>query len=104
MGNDQEPVGGTVVEQKSATVIPNRKTKSEKGPYVVGSIILSIYFGTALLMIFVNIQKGSESAIHELTTTLRDALMMFVMWIYGTTKSGDRKTEIIAKSGPVDPH
>lgn len=80
------------------------KPKTERAPYVLGGIILAVYFGIALLLIFVDIQQGSQAAVHELTTTLRDAFMVFIMWMYGTTKNSARKDEMLHQSTPINPH
>lgn len=76
--------------------------KTEKAPYIIGGLVILLYFGLAAMLVKADIPEGSIPAVHELTTTLRDAFMVFIMWMYGTTKSSARKTEIIAKSGPVE--
>ncbi len=54
-----------------------------------------------LIVTSVLIQKGADATsphLTELVTTLRDAFMMFMFWLWGSNSSSKRKTELLYKA------
>lgn len=105
MSDEQEPAGVTVLKQQTETIIPSRSLPPERGPWVIGGVIIAMYFCLSILLSFIEVRQGSERAVGELTTTLRDAFMAFIWWLYGKSKGENRKDAVIERSPGVDiPH
>lgn len=74
---------------------------TEWPPLIFGGLLLLAYFVATSLIIRNGIPEGASPFVTELVTTLRDAFMMFIMYLYGTTSSSRRKTELLSKAEPV---
>lgn len=78
------------------------KKPNDWPPLVVGGVLVIGYFLVTSFLIHKGVPDGASPYISELVTTLRDALMLFLFWCYGSNASSNRKTDIIARSNPVD--
>lgn len=104
MSDEQEPTGGTVIEQQSSTTIPNRPLRVDWPPLVFGGVLTLAYTGIVITLMFIKLPEGSESIVVPLVNRLGDVFMMAMAYLYVTTASSNKKTDLLAKAGPVDPH
>lgn len=86
---------GAVVETKEEA----RKRHLDWPALFFGALVVGgyLYVTSAL------IQKGtgdSSPQVTELVTTLRDAFMLFMFWLWGSNSSSNRKTELLYKAQP----
>lgn len=75
--------------------------KTDWPPLIVGGVLMLAYFGVTSLIIQRGMPEGASSLVTELVTTLRDAFMWFIAFLYGSTASSRRKTELLSKTEPV---
>lgn len=76
-------------------------SKTDWPPLIIGGLLLLSYFLVTSLIIQKGIPEGSSPFVTELVTTLRDAFMLFIMYLFGTNASSRRKTELLSRAEPV---
>lgn len=77
------------------------KSKFDWPPLAVGGCLLIGYLAITGALITWGLPSGASPYISEMITTLRDAFMLFMMYLYGTNASSQRKTELLSKADPV---
>lgn len=80
------------------------KSRTDWPPLVFAGILTVAYVSMLIYMMRYPLPAGSESIVVPLVNRLGDVFMMAMAYLYVTTASSARKTDLIAKSGPVDPH
>lgn len=104
MSDTPEQTGGTLVEQKSATVIPTRPSKTDWPPIILSCVVTVGYFMTLVFVLTQPIPKESERVIDVMIGTLTTVWIMTMTYFFSTTAGSTKKTDLLAKAGPVDPH
>ncbi len=104
MSTEDEQTGGTVIEQQSSTTIPSRPSRIDWPPLIFGGVLTSAYTGIVITLMFIKLPEGSESIVVPLVNRMGDVFMMAMAYLYVTTASSNKKTDLLAKAGPVDPH
>ena len=99
-----EQSGGTVVEQKSSTVIPNRKAKFHHPHFWICLILTAGEFCILYLVFFSSIPESNQRIADMMLGTYSTAWLTSVGYWYQTTFGSNNKNDIIAKAGPVDPN
>lgn len=92
------------VAPPSATVTPSRKRPRNWAPILLTALITVGYFSALVFVLTQPVPKESERIIDMMLGTLTTVWIMAVSYFFGTTAGSERKTEYLAKSGPVDPH
>lgn len=85
-----------VVEEKEAA----RKRHLDWPALFFGLVIVIGY----LVVTSVLIQKGTAASspqVTELVTTLRDAFMLFMFWLWGSNSASNRKTELLSQAPSI---
>lgn len=102
--SEEQQTGGTVVQQQSETVIPNRPPRIDWPPLIFAGILTLAYTGILVTLMFVKPPEGSEALVSPLVNRLGDVFMLSMTYLYVTTASSNKKTDLLAKAGPVDPY
>ena len=102
--SDEQATGGTVVQQQSETVIPNRPLRVDWPPLIFAGVLTLAYTGIVITLMFIKPPEGSATIVVPLVNRLGDVFMMAMAYLYVTTASSNKKTDLLAKAGPVDPH
>lgn len=78
------------------------KRRWDLAPILLSSLITLGYFAALVYVLTKPIPKESERIIDMMLGTLTSVWIMSVSYFFGTTASSAKKTELIAKAGPVD--
>jgi hypothetical protein len=73
-------------------------------PILLAVIITGGYFASLVFVLTQPVPKESERIIDMMLGTLTTVWIMSVSYFFGTTAGSAKKTELIAKGGPVDIH
>jgi hypothetical protein len=103
MSDEQEP-GGTVTKQQTETVVSNRAPKRDWTPVILAAVVLIGFFVVLQYLMGSEVPASSRDIVLQMVETLKNIAIMCVSYFVGTTAQGAKKTELIAKGGPVDPH
>lgn len=104
MGED-DVTGQTVVAQRTSVLTTNGgpKRRLDWFPIFLALVVTTGYLYVLYLLFTVEIPKGNESVIMIMIGTLTGAWMMVLGYFYQSTAHSAKKTDLLAKSGPVDP-
>ena len=72
-------------------------------PMLLAVVITSGYFAALVFVLTQPVPKESERIIDMMLGTLTTVWIMAVSYFFGTTAGSAQKTELLAKSGPVEP-
>lgn len=81
---------------------PIRKRKWDLAPILLAIVITIGYFAALVFVLTQPVPKESERIIDMMLGTLTTVWIMAVSYFFGTTASSEKKTELIAKAGPVE--
>lgn len=79
----------------------SKPSKRDWAPIVIGGIVAGSYLAIAMVLIVLGSPSKEVPYVGEMLTTLRDAFILFMMYLFGSNASSQRKTEIISKSPPL---
>ena len=71
-------------------------------PILLAIIITSGYFAALVFVLTNPVIKESERIIDMMLGTLTAAFIMVLNYFFGSTAGSAKKTELIARAGPVD--
>lgn len=80
------------------------KPKRDWVPSILTGLIMGGFFYVLHYLMQTKVPQESRDIILQMIETLKNVVIMCVGYYFGTTSSSEKKTDIIAKSGPVDPH
>lgn len=104
MSDEQEEAGGTVTKQQTETVASNRAAKRDWTPVILAAVVLLGFFAVLRYLMSSEVPTSSRDIVLQMVETLKNIVIMCVSYFVGTTVGSAKKTELIAKGGPVDPH
>ena len=104
MSDEPEQTGGTLVEQKSATLIPSRASKRDWTPAILTGLIMGGFFYVLHYLLNEKVPVESRDIVLQMIETLKNVVIMCVGYYFGTTQGSEKKTDLLAKAGPVDTH
>lgn len=101
---DEEQSGGAVIEQKSATIIPSGVVKRDWTPAILTSFIMGGFFYVLHYLLNEKVPMESRDIVLQMIETLKNVVIMCVGYYFGTTQGSEKKTDLLAKAGPVVPN
>lgn len=72
-------------------------------PMLLAVVITLGYFAALVFVLTQPVPKESERIIDMMLGTLTTVWIMAVSYFFGTTAGSAKKTELLAKAGPVEP-
>lgn len=81
--------------------VKKEKAPRDWPPLAVGFLLLLGYLAITGVLIRWGLPTGASPYVSEMITTLRDAFMLFMMYLYGTNVSSQRKTELLSKTDAI---
>lgn len=78
------------------------KRRWDLAPILLAILIVSGYFLALVFVLTQPILKESERVVDMMLGTLTAAFILVLNYFYGTNANSARKTDLIAKAGPVD--
>ena len=102
--SDEDSVGRTIVEQKSATIIPSGGGKRDWTPAILTGLIMGGFFYVLHYLMNEKVAPESREIVLQMIETLKNIVIMCVGYYFGTTQGSEKKADLLAKAGPVDPH
>ena len=103
MSDESEQTGGTLVEQRSSTIIPARVGKRDWTPAILTGLIMGGFFYVLHYLLNQKVPVESRDIVLQMIETLKNVVIMCVGYYFGTTQGSEKKTDLLAKAGPVDP-
>lgn len=100
----EAPIDGDPMTQQSPTATPRRRPHTDWPPLAFAGILTTAYVGIVVSLLFIKVPEGAESVVVPLVNRLGDVFMMAMAYLYVTTAASNRKTDLLAKAGPIDPH
>lgn len=79
-----------------------KRRRWDVAPVVLAVIITAGYFAALVFVLTQPVPKDSERIIDMMLGTLMTVWIMAVGYFFGTTASSAKKTELLAKAGPVE--
>jgi hypothetical protein len=71
-------------------------------PKVIAAVIISGFFALNVVLLYVPVPKDSASTIFQMVGTLSAAFGIVIGYYFGSSKSSDRKTELLAQAPAVE--
>ena len=102
--SDEPTTGSTVIEETREVVIPSRQKKTDWYPIALAAVVMIGFFSVLEYLLRGEVPQSSHDIVLQMIETLKNITIMVVSYFVGTTVGSEKKTDIIAKSGPVDPH
>ena len=82
--------------------VPPKRRRWDFAPILLAVVITGGYFAALVFVLTQPVPKDSERIIDMMLGTLTTVWIMAVSYFFGTTANSAKKTELIAKGGPVD--
>lgn len=80
------------------------KMKREWAPIALAAVVLIMFFAVMEYLLRGEVPQSSHDIVLQMIETLKNITIMVVSFFVGTTAASERKTDIIAKANPVEPH
>lgn len=97
---DTETLASLTVQDRASARAMQISTKSWTAPFLALAITFG-FFAVILLVMFVPMQPAAHDATMLLLGSLGTAWTAVVAYYFGSSAGSDRKTELLAQSGPV---
>lgn len=81
-----------------------RKIRRDYAPVILATILTIGYFCVLTYVLTQPIPKDSERIVDMMIGSLLTQWIVAMGYFFNTTAGSAKKTELLAKSGPVDPH
>lgn len=81
-----------------------KKARPGWAPVVLAAIVLAVFTAVLEYLLRGEIHSSTRDIVLQMVETLKNITIMVVSYFVGTTAASERKTELIAKANPVDPH
>lgn len=95
---DMQQVSDEPVEE------PKKKRVRDWAPLILAFVIMGCFISVLEYLIRGEIHPSTRDVVLQMVETLKNITIMVVSYFVGTTAASERKTELIAKANPVDPH
>ena len=91
-------------DENTVAVLTPRPTKRDWTPAVLTGVIMGGFFYVLHYLVTSKVPQESRDIVLQMIETLKNVVIMCVGYYFGTTAGSEKKTDLIARSSPIDPH
>lgn len=81
-----------------------KKTRRDWAPLLLAGIVMFAFISVLEYLLRGEIHQSTRDIVLQMIETLKNITIMVVSYFVGTTAGSEKKTDLIAKAGSVDPH